>query len=148
MAMGKPIAAEVPMACWTRTLHQVRKGTVSAPPPIATSDDMMPMTTPAPATPSGAGSSRDAFGFRLSAICKATAQTKKVKKTARGRAGTLAANSVPIAVPNKIPGVMWRKTFHSTAPCLWCVRRLAMAVKMMVAIEVPSAICKVSATGK
>ena len=38
-AIGKPIAAEVPIAFCILTLHQVAKGTDSEPPPIATSAD-------------------------------------------------------------------------------------------------------------
>ncbi len=40
-----------------------------------------------------------------------------------------------------------RKTPQSTAPWLWCVRRLATAVKMIVAIDVPSARCNTSPGG-
>jgi hypothetical protein len=56
MAIGNPTAAEVPMACWTRTLHQVRKGTVSDPPPMATSAETAPMPLPTAKTPTAPGS--------------------------------------------------------------------------------------------
>ena len=94
------------MALWTRTLHQVRKGTVSDPPPIDTSAETPPMPTPTTRTAARPGSSRAAFGFRLKTICTATSETKALKKIASGCAGTLAASNVPSSVPSRIPGVI------------------------------------------
>src|SRR3546814_7907182 len=42
-AIGKPIADAVPIAFLIDTLHHTKNGTVSAPPPTATSEDAVPI---------------------------------------------------------------------------------------------------------
>ena len=79
-------------------------------------DDKTPIPRPTPAIPTGPGSSRVALGLRFIAIWTATTHTKKVKNSASGRVGTLAATSVPKPVPTSIPGVMVLTISHLIAP--------------------------------
>ena len=74
------------MAFCILTLHQVRKETVKAPPAIAASVEMAPITMPVLTIPAVPGSSRVPFGLRSSSICRATILTTKAKKSASGLA--------------------------------------------------------------
>ena len=84
---------------------------------MATSEETAPIPVPVAMMPTVPGSSRVAFGLMSSTICKATKQTKQVKKIASGRASMLDANRVPSKVPKRIPGVICSTIFHRTARC-------------------------------
>jgi len=62
-AIGKPMAAEVPIAWCRGTLHQARKGTESEPPPMPTRLETTPITVPAANMPAVRGSSRVGLGL-------------------------------------------------------------------------------------
>ncbi len=134
--MGKPMAAEVPMAVCMATLHHAMNGTDSVPPPMPTRLDTPPMTLPMPNMPAVPGSSRDALGLMSSSICAATQYRKQTKKPLRKLVESWATTHVPSSVPVTMPGVMRHTTFHSTAPRLWCARKLEMEVNMMLAIAI------------
>ena len=70
-AIGKPSAADVPMAVIVDTLHQVMNGMVKNAPPTLTIADRNPSTVPAANKPIFPGNVRDAFGFTFTSICVA-----------------------------------------------------------------------------
>ena len=105
------------MATGIATLHQARNGTVSDPPPMATSAEMPPIPMPAPLNPAVPGNWRVGFGLRSRNNCSAMKDIKTEKKIARGFAATWLARNVAAKVPNKIPGVMRATTGQSTALC-------------------------------
>jgi hypothetical protein len=61
--MGKPMAAEVPMAWCMVMLHQVMKGTERVPPPMPTRLETAPMTLPTANMPHAARHLRLGLGF-------------------------------------------------------------------------------------
>ncbi len=57
------------------------------------------------------------------------------------------ASSAAQKEPVRMPGAMARAMPQSTAPCAWWARMLDREVNMMVAIAVPSAVCRMCAGG-
>ncbi|MCY1546430.1 hypothetical protein D9M68_824260 [compost metagenome] len=71
MAIGRPMAAEVPTARCMLTLHQVMNGTERKPPPAPTSCDSVLMVAPTPISPAVPGRLRLGLGLALRNICTA-----------------------------------------------------------------------------
>src|SRR5690606_39196652 len=65
-AMGRPQAAEVATAFCMGTLRQLRKGTVSEPPPMPKMAEAQPITVPATLRPTLPGTWPAALGCRRS----------------------------------------------------------------------------------
>jgi len=86
-AIGRPHAEDVATASRTATLHQVRKGTVMAPPPIPSSDDSVPMPPPQPMSPGVPGNWRCAPGWPASASRMEISTRNPPKTIARVRVG-------------------------------------------------------------
>ena len=79
--MGKPMAAEVPMALRMSRLFQSRKGTESVPPPMPTRLETTPMIPPATLMPPRPGRWRDGLGFLPLSIWVITKKRKATKKS-------------------------------------------------------------------
>jgi hypothetical protein len=62
-AIGKPMADAVPIAFLIDTLHHTKNGTVSAPPPTATSEDAVPIKVATPICPLRPGNTRPGLGL-------------------------------------------------------------------------------------
>lgn len=84
-AIGKPIAAEVPIALFTGMLHQIKNGTINVPPPMDTRPLTQPANAPVVAMPAMPGNLREARGRTLSKICIAVKHTKKKKDAKHAR---------------------------------------------------------------
>src|SRR5437588_510204 len=67
-AIGNPTADEVPITVRIGTLHQVRNGIDTAPPPTPTKLESTPATPPTSDMPALPGSSRPGFGLILTSI--------------------------------------------------------------------------------
>src|ERR1039458_2616758 len=78
-ATGKPIAAEVPIACLRDTLHQSKKGTTTVPPPMDTRLLNQPVSMPASVMPVVPGNWREACGRTSNKICAAAKYTNSAK---------------------------------------------------------------------
>src|SRR5512139_3445149 len=102
--MGKPMAAEVPMAIRAFRLHQIRNGTDMLPPPMPTRLEILPIMVPVPASPKNPGICLDGLGSALESICQATQKVKIMKNTLRKPPLNAAANHDPANVPMSMPG--------------------------------------------
>lgn len=140
MAIGRPQAEEVATACCIGTLRQLRKGTVSEPPPMPKIAEAQPITAPARIRPPLPGTSRLPFGLRSRTICKATRMANTPIIFCNSSPLICAAVSAPRALPMRMPRVIQANTGQRTAPRRWCSRMELIEVKTMVAREVPTAI--------
>ncbi len=137
--IGKPTAADVPIASIMGSPHQERKGTVSDPPPIPTRAETAPIRIPAAVMPTGPGARPDARMLGPWNILVAAAIAKSAKQILRRWEGRWMAIWDPAKVPARIPGVMLRKTSQRTACFRLWMRRLRKEVKEMTAREVATA---------
>ena len=134
------------MAFCTLTLHQVMKGTDSEPPPIATSDEIAPITLPtpiSPAVPATAGG----LGFDVEDHLHRHIGGEAGEEDRQGLVGAWDATKVPAKVPASTPGAMPLTMSQRTAPWAWWARRLEIEVTTMPAIEVPRARCTMCSFG-
>ncbi len=72
-AIGKPIAAAVPIAASIGTLHQTMNGTVRNAPPTAAKAERPLIPAPTAKRPAAPGSVRDGFGLRSRKMLSAAA---------------------------------------------------------------------------
>jgi len=141
-AMGKPMAAEVPIAWRTGILHQIRKGTDIAPPPPPTQLETPPIRHPTMKMAKVPGSFLVGFGLISKNIWTATIKIKMLKNTLSKSDERRAAAQEPKKVPKSMPPVIRQKTNHMTTPRRWCTYALEMEAKRIAAKEVPNVICK------
>src|SRR5262245_33592165 len=138
-AIGKPMAAAVPMAWMTGTLHQTMNGTDRNAPPTAANADAALITVPAVKSPNAPGSERVGTGLRSSSRFTAAAYTTAANSAANANRGIHDATSDPSRPPKRMPGVMRFHMFQRTAPRAACERVLEAEVNRIVAIAVPTA---------
>jgi len=137
--MGKPIAADVPTALRTRTLHQIMKGTERNAPPAPTMLDTTPIVAPTPKSPGLPGSVRLAFGSRFWSIWTPAKPVNAAKSAATSADDMTATICGPTNEPATMPGARPHITCQSTAPRRACARMLDNDVNMMVASDVATA---------
>lgn len=140
IAIGNPIAAEVPTALWALMLHQIINGTDIVPPPIATNAEMLPIDAPTNDIPTLPGSFRLGFGVTFNNNFQATRAMNIAKIAVRIKVENLSINTAVINVPAKIPGDICLTIGHITASCLWCALRLEYEVMIIAAMELAIAI--------
>src|SRR5215510_14826422 len=105
-AIGKPMAAAVPMAWMTGTLHQTMNGTDRNAPPTAANADAALITVPAVKSPNAPGSERVGTGLRSSSMFTAAAYTTAANSSANANRGLHDATRFPCTPPNSLRAVI------------------------------------------
>jgi len=100
----KPQAAEVATARRMSTLHQIRNGTVSDPPPMPTRPDRLPIPVPTAARPAGPGRPRCAAGRSPRSSCAATISANAPTTRCSQAVARRSAMAAPSHARRRCPG--------------------------------------------
>src|SRR5450755_4098293 len=129
-------------------LHAVMNGTETNPPPAPTMLDSAPIALPTSHNPKVPGNSRLALGNLFRSKRVAVYEANKAKTPDSHRVDMPLTICGPTSEPIRIPGASFQTMGHSTAPCWLCARTLEIDVNTIVAIDVATAMCRMSSGGK
>src|SRR5262249_29241 len=115
-AIGKPIAAAVPIAVSNGTLHQSMKGTVRNAPPTAANADSALIVNPASDIPASPGGRREGFGLRSRRMLVPARQMTAAKSAANTAVETIPVIQDPMTPPTSTPGAIFQATSQRIAP--------------------------------